>query len=151
MAGTVIADAVQAASTSQLVIKNGVALTPPTIQDVNGTQIGTFCRAWVNFDGSNAFSPNPSTSAIRGAFNVSSITDGGTGNFTINFTNAMPDVNYAVTSFVTRDGTANSTSIPALYAVNNTSQQLTTSLNVRTGSPTTAAVDWAGICIAIFR
>lgn len=89
MAGTVIADAVQAASTSQLVIKNGVASTPPTIQDSAGTEIGTFCRAWVNFNGTG-------TVAIRASFNVSSITDNGTGYYTVNFTNAMPDVNYSV-------------------------------------------------------
>lgn len=52
------------------------------------------CRAWVNFDGTNAFSPNPSTSAIRGSGNVSSITDNGTGDYTVNFTNAMPDSNF---------------------------------------------------------
>ncbi len=86
MAGTVIADIVQAASTSQLNIKNGVALTPPTIADVNGVAIGTFCRAWVNFNGQG-------TVAIRASFNVSSITDNGTGDYTLNFTNAMPDAN----------------------------------------------------------
>lgn len=87
MAGTVIADAIQAASTSQLNIKNGVALTPPTISDVNNVAIGTFCRAWVSFNGSG-------TIAIRASFNVSSITDVGTGSYRINFTNAMPDGNY---------------------------------------------------------
>ena len=46
-------------------------------------------RAWVNFDGTG-------TVAIRDGGNVSSITDNGTGNYTINFTNNMPDVNYAV-------------------------------------------------------
>ena len=46
------------------------------------------CRAWVNFDG---------TASIRASANVSSITDNGTGDFTINFTTAMPDANYAVT------------------------------------------------------
>jgi len=89
MAGTVIADNLQAAATSQLVIKNGVASTPPTIQDSAGTEIGTFCRAWVNFNGTG-------TVAIRGSFNVSSITDNGTGDYTVNFTTAMPDVNYGV-------------------------------------------------------
>lgn len=48
------------------------------------------CRAWVHFDGSG-------TPAIRGSGNVSSITDNGEGDYTINFTNAMPDRNYAVT------------------------------------------------------
>jgi hypothetical protein len=45
------------------------------------------CRAWVNFNGTG-------TVAIRASGNVSSITDNGTGNYTINFTNALPDANY---------------------------------------------------------
>ena len=47
------------------------------------------CRAWVNFNGTN-------TVAIRASGNVSSITDNGTGLYTVNFTTAMPDSNYAV-------------------------------------------------------
>jgi len=47
------------------------------------------CRAWVNFDGTG-------TVAIRASGNVTSITDNGVGNYTINFTTAMPDANYAV-------------------------------------------------------
>ena len=93
MAGTVIADVVQAASTSQLNIKNGVALTPPTISDVNNVQIGTFCRAWVNFNGTG-------TVAIRGSFNISSITDVAVGVYVVNMTNAMPSINYNVSASV---------------------------------------------------
>lgn len=48
------------------------------------------CRAWVNFNGTG-------TVAIRSSGNVSSITDGGTGTYTVNFTTAMPDTNYAFT------------------------------------------------------
>jgi trimeric autotransporter adhesin len=47
------------------------------------------CRAWVNFNGTG-------TVAIRSSGNVSSITDNGTGDYTVNFSNAMPDANYAV-------------------------------------------------------
>jgi hypothetical protein len=47
------------------------------------------CRAWVNFDGTG-------TVSIRASGNVSSITDNGTGKYTVNFTNAMPDSNYSV-------------------------------------------------------
>jgi hypothetical protein len=47
------------------------------------------CRAWVNFNGTG-------TVAIRASGNVSSITDNGTGSYAVNFTNPMPDVNYAV-------------------------------------------------------
>jgi len=46
------------------------------------------CRAWVNFQGTG-------TVAIRASGNVSSITDNGTGNYTVNFTTAMVDANYA--------------------------------------------------------
>lgn len=46
-------------------------------------------KAWVNFNGTG-------TVAIRAAGNVSSITDNGTGNYTVNFTTAMPDANYSV-------------------------------------------------------
>jgi hypothetical protein len=52
------------------------------------------CRAWVNFNGTG-------TVAIRASGNVSSITDNGTGNYTINFTTAMPDVNYSVSGYCT--------------------------------------------------
>jgi hypothetical protein len=48
------------------------------------------CRAWVNFNGTG-------TVAIRASGNVTSITDNGTGDYTVNFTTAMPDANYAYT------------------------------------------------------
>ncbi len=54
-------------------------------------------KAWVNFNGTG-------TPAIRGSFNVSSITDNGTGDYTINFTNALADANYAVV--ITAGGTS---------------------------------------------
>jgi len=49
------------------------------------------CRAWVNFNGTG-------TVAIQASGNVSSITDNGTGDYTVNFTNAMPDSNYAASA-----------------------------------------------------
>jgi hypothetical protein len=49
------------------------------------------CRAWVNFNGTG-------TVAIRSSGNVSSITDNGVGDYTVNFTTAMPDANYAAVS-----------------------------------------------------
>jgi hypothetical protein len=57
-------------------------------------------RAWVNFDGTG-------TVAIRASGNVSSITDNGTGDYTVNFTTAMPDANYCVVrSTSSNSGTA---------------------------------------------
>jgi len=48
------------------------------------------CRAWVNWNGTG-------TVAIRASGNVTSITDNGTGDYTVNFTTAMPDANYNIT------------------------------------------------------
>ena len=50
------------------------------------------CRAWVNFFGGAG---GGAAGAINGSGNVSSVTDNGVGDYTVNFTNAMPDVNYA--------------------------------------------------------
>lgn len=69
------------------------SLTISTLKDSSGvlaTQNGMtgIAKAWVNFNGTG-------TVAIRSSFNVSSITDNGTGNYTVNFTTAMPNANYA--------------------------------------------------------
>jgi hypothetical protein len=61
------------------------------------------CRAWVNFDGTG-------TVAIRGSGNVSSITDNGTGDYTVNFTTAMPDTNFS--GVVSASGVVNSQHLP---------------------------------------
>jgi hypothetical protein len=52
------------------------------------TVISGSAKAWVNFNGTG-------TVAIRASFNVSSITDNGVGDYTVNFTSAMTDANYA--------------------------------------------------------
>tara|TARA_R110000868_G_scaffold14583_2_gene67659 strand:- start:1035 stop:1403 length:369 start_codon:yes stop_codon:yes gene_type:complete len=74
------------------VVQSSVTGTPPQFNDGAGTQTGTLCRAWVNFNGTG-------TVAIRASFNVSSITDNGTGDYTVNFTNALSDANYAIMQF----------------------------------------------------
>jgi len=73
------------------VIQSDTAGTPPQFRDGNSTQIGTLCRAWVNFNGTG-------TVAIRASGKVSSITDNGTGDYTVNLTTALVDANYSVTS-----------------------------------------------------
>ena len=87
------------------------------------------CRAWVNFNGNG-------TVAIRGSGNVSSITDNGTGDYTVNFTTAMPDANYAAViasamgggagGFVGTDDTVLSSSLRFVaYAQNGSSRDTT--------------------------
>lgn len=83
--------------------------------NANGSAPIYACRAWVNFNGTG-------TVAIRGSGNVSSITDNGTGDYSINFTTAMPDANYSasidgrMSSGFPVNGMVSST-IPTAYVV----------------------------------
>jgi hypothetical protein len=71
------------------------------------TVISGSAKAWVNFNGTG-------TVAIRSAFNVSSITDNGTGDYTLNFTTALADANYSVGGTT---GTSTQTGIkPTVYS-----------------------------------
>ena len=54
-------------------------------------------KAWVNFNGTG-------TLAIRDSFNVSSITDDGTGRYTVNFSTAMSNANYCITGATDNSG-----------------------------------------------
>jgi hypothetical protein len=56
---------------------------------IGGTCLTQTCRAWVNFNGTG-------TVAIRAGYNVSSITDNGAGDYTVNFTSALADDSYSV-------------------------------------------------------
>ena len=80
-------------STLQVTSIKSISSAAPVFQNTSGTEIGTLCKAYVNFDGTGSIT-------IRENLNVSSITDTATGRYTINFTNAMPNANYAVGSFV---------------------------------------------------
>ena len=99
------------------------------------------CRAWVNFNGTG-------TPAIRASGNVSSLTDNGTGNYTVNLTTAMPDANFCVCASGgdpgTRDG---GVMAPA-------SQALTTSTVRVRGFASNALdtpYDLSVVSVAIFR
>lgn len=119
--------------------------SPPTIQNSSGTEIGTFCRAWVNFNGTG-------TVAIRSSFNVSSITDGGVGTYVVNITTAMPDINYAVTMtgrFLA--GTA-ATTAGGLCALDTTVASTVTTVPIITVTKdTTTRVDNSDVSVAVFR
>ena len=77
-------------------IQTKAANTPPVIKDSNGTEVGQFARAWVNFQGSG-------TVAINDSFNVSAVTDVAQGAYTVTLSNAMPNTNYAVTTCLQYD------------------------------------------------
>ena len=71
MAGTIVADTIQDGAGNSTSMDNAI--------------YGS-AKAWVNFNGSGG--------AIRASYNVSSITVNGTGDYTVNFTNAFSDTNY---------------------------------------------------------
>jgi len=98
-------------------------------------------RAWVNFNGTG-------TVAIRSSGNVSSITDNGTGDYTVNFTTAMPDANYAVTTAQSR---LNTTSSNIAIRVRDPADQLTSSVRVQSQSSTGGFTDADAVYVAIFR
>ena len=82
-----------------------------TLQDATGNNQPAMpgaAKAWVNFNGTG-------TVAIRAAFNVSSITDNGTGSYTVNFTTAMPDANYATHVTVKQDDAGGGTYVFGSY------------------------------------
>ena len=112
---------------------------PPVIQNSSNTEIGTFCRAWVTFNGSG-------TVAINGSFNVSSITDNGTGNYVVNFSNAFSSNNYATVASGGRPGTGPSlVSSPGQFVGQNTGNVGVSTLNTA-GS----FVDSTFVAIAVF-
>ena len=97
---------------SQAVFNTGTSTTESTItaakleakirsqSNVTGTAPMFACRAWVNFNGTG-------TVAIRASGNVSSITDNGVGDYTVNFITAMQDADYAATAMGSRSNITN--------------------------------------------
>lgn len=122
-----------------------IATTESTLSQFNasGSAPVYACRAWVNFNGKG-------TIAIRSSGNVSSLTDNAVGSYTVNFTNAMPDANYAgvaTARFEVTGGGVDYTSSVAVAELATTSVRVYTADNA---SPNTAE-DEALICVAIFR
>jgi hypothetical protein len=97
-------------------------------------------RAWVNFNGT-------STVAIRASGNVSSVTDNGTGDYTINFTTAMSDADYGVT------GSAGLAASPGgrIFEVKNSTAPTTSSVRVLTSNIGSTPTDYDFVSASIFR
>jgi hypothetical protein len=94
------------------------------------------CRAWVNFDGTG-------TPTRRGNGNVGSITDNGTGDYTVNFTTSMPDANYAAVATCSQNDSAGRIAVVFSY--------LTTSVRVGIRDAVFALFDASIVNVVIFR
>jgi hypothetical protein len=95
------------------------------------------CRAWVNFNGTG-------TVAIRADGGVSSITDNGTGAYTINLDVTMPDANYAVNVTNSGDGWTSATN-------QNSTAPTTTAVRVASYTGAGSPSDAAYVNVSIFR
>ena len=96
------------------------------LTDTSGTAanlgIPGAAKAWVNFNGTG-------TVSIRASYNVSSITDNGTGQYTINFTNAFSDTNYA--ECFAMSGDTNGGNLIRSYLGANEINKTTTSIEIQ--------------------
>ena len=72
----------------------------PVFQNSSGNEKGQLAKAWVAWD-------SLSTLSIYDDFNVSSITDDGVGNFTVNIDIDMANNNYAVVASTQGNGSVN--------------------------------------------
>ena len=125
-----------------------------TAAKLNGAQSGSApiyaARAWVNFNGT-------STVAIRASGNVSSITDNGTGDYTVNFTTAMPDANYSPTfggslaAGVSTLGNAWFVGMQVASAGGAPITKTTSAMRIATANGGTGITDTPDINVAIFR
>jgi hypothetical protein len=103
------------------------------------------CRAWVNFNGTGTIS-------IRDDGNVTSLTDnGGTGDYTINFTNSMPDTNYAVVGSAQLDTSAADNNAPYVGVYRSSTALATGSVRVVCRLGNNTSTDATGVYVAIFR
>jgi hypothetical protein len=103
------------------------------------------CRAWVNFNGTG-------TVAIRASGNVTSITDNNTGDYTVNFTNAMPDANYNAVSMGQRNDFNNGDMNVSIFGNNYGTAISTGSIRVNTAHASSFTLsDALTVCVSIFR
>jgi len=105
------------------------------IQNLSGVDEYT-AAAWVNFNGTG-------TVSIRSSGNVSSITDNAVGDYTLNFTTAIADANYAVA------GSAGGTGIGVL--VRNATAATTSSVRVTTYNASWVTSDYSEVTAIVVR
>ena len=111
-----------------------------SLTTASGSAPSYSARAWVNFNGTG-------TVAIRASGNVTSITDNGTGDYTVNFTTALADANYSVVSTTSSDLSA----ITIAYVSGTNSVITTSSVRLVMATSGGAAADRTYVGVAIFR
>lgn len=115
-----------------------------TLATAAGVEVYT-AKAWVNFNGTG-------TVAIRASGNVSSITDNGTGDYTVNFTVAMVDANYCTNGFAWASA-KNAAAIMLGQPATSTNPQTAAAVRVSTHDNMSESVlfDATVVNVAVFR
>lgn len=115
------------------------------VMKLQSNGVTTNALAWVNFNGTG-------TVAIRSSYNVSSITDNGTGDYTVNFTTALADANYAVVASGSNTGTYTGVSaqINSTSSGNAASAPTTSASRLTFSQPSVGYVDTTYINVAVF-
>ena len=121
-----------------------------TAAKLSGAQTGSApiygCRAWVNFDGTGTTGTNMT---IRASGNVTSVYKNGTGDYTVTFTTAMPDANYATVAMGNGyNGDSCSSYAPYLY---NNSSRTASVVRILCHENGSANLDNLVVSLAIFR
>ena len=135
-------------NTTQLATTEFVKSEIPAVLNASGSAPMYACRAWVNFNGTG-------TVAIRASGNVSSITDNGTGDYTVNFTTAMPDANYALVATLSHNWVDTGSSLRSVVERDTTGARTASSvrlqaLQVNSGLAS-GTVDTLNVNVVIFR
>jgi hypothetical protein len=116
-----------------------------TVSTSSANVIQGSAKAWVNFNGTG-------TVAIRASYNVSSITDNGTGDYTINFTNALPDANYSVVTSGKFTSNSGASDVFSTCLANWAGNPATTYVRMLTGQGNNGTrLDFEVACLSIFR
>jgi hypothetical protein len=118
---------------------------PPALSTASGSAPSYSARAWVNFNGTLSGTITPTASG-----NVTSITKNGTGDYTINFTTAMSDANYAVSGVVALGASSSFISAVVLDGTKSTTQLRIRTVRV-TGGSTVTNEDCANVSVVVFR
>lgn len=118
-----------------------IAANAVTAAKLGADQASGLAKAWVNFNGTG-------TVAIRASFNVSSITDNASADYTVNFTTALSDANYSLGGMAEDHSNAEGYAVVGLP---NAGTKTTTACRVRTWRLNVGNVDCPTVCVVVFR
>ena len=133
--------------TGAVVLGTSPTLTTPVINSatfatVSGTAPLYGCRAWCIFNGTTT-----GTNAPTAGGNVTSVTRNGTGDYTINFTTAMPDANYALSGM----GGNTTTALVCVSQPQASFAPTTSAVRIQTSYVNASLTDPTTVSVQIFR